>query len=174
MHRILHKIRKYTLITAVIRGIAAVISLLEKSAVLLLFFSLILVLLPFALIPVTVCAVISIIGYFKMNGEVRRWITEADNVTVYITSERFFERGSFFCGVGWGAQEEHEGGGLLFARCAAFEAGEYTHPVIVVCGDPFLVARWAGLNLLLVKCDYFFILRRFYFNRKRVSYLVLS
>ena len=61
----------------------------------------------------------------------------------------------------------------LFARCAAEEASDYSHPVIVVCSDRFLVARWVGFNLLAVKCDYFFILRRFYFSKKSVSYVVL-
>ena len=172
------KIRKYTLFTAIIRGITAVIALLEKSAILLLVFSSLFLILPLALIPLTVVGVISIIGYFKMNGAVKSWISEAETVTVYVTSERFFAKKDFRRRKkrNWYSESEDWSGtqSPLFARCAYAEAGEYTHPVIVVCSDPFLVAKWAGINLLAVKCDYFFILRKFYFTRKRVSYLVLS
>ena len=174
--RAYRKIRKYTLFTAIIRGITAVIALLEKSAILLLVFSSVFLLLPLALIPLTVLGAISIIGYFKMNGAVKSWISGAETVTVYITSESFFEKNFFWkkgklspkCEAVDGAKSP------LFVRCAYAEAEEYTHPVIVVCRDPFLVAKWAGFNILAVKCDYFFILRRFYFKQKRVSYLVLS
>ena len=170
------KIRKYTLFTAVLRGIAVIIALLEKSAILLLIFTVMIVALPLALIPISVLGILSIIGYFKMNGTVKKWISEAETVTVYITSDNFFEKRSF--GKKGKLYPECEGGkdaqSPLFVRCAYAEAGEYTHPVIVVCSDPFLVAKWAGFNILAVKCDYFFILRRFYFTQKRVSYLVLS
>ena len=182
--RVYGKIRKYTLFTAVIRGIAVVIALLEKSAILLLLFSAVLLVLPIALIPLTVAAIISIIGYFRMNDAVKSWISQADSVTVYITSHRFFDstqgRNVFSYArkkLGKVSREEAEAEFRhrpLFARCATLESEEYTHPVIVVCGDPFLVAKWAGLNLLTVKCDYFFILRRFYFTKKQVLYLVLS
>ena len=182
--RAYRKIRKYTLFTAVIRGIAAVIALLEKSAILLLLFSTVLLLLPIALIPLTVAAIISVIGYFRMNDAVKSWILQADTVTVYVTSERFFGRVETAFrlpilrkkrgGTTYGERVTELECRPLFARCATLEASEYTHPVIVVCSDPFLVARWGGLNLLAVKCDYFFILRRFYFSKKRVSYLVLD
>ena len=184
--RVYKKIRKYTLFTAVIRGVAAVIALLEKSAILLLFFSAFFLALPLMLIPLTVCAVISIIGYFRMNDAVKSWILGAERVTVYVTSERFFERekargergrrrrdGTVTNGRAE-TEAERFARRPLFARCATVEAEEYTHPVIVVCSDPFLVARWAGFNLLAVKCDYFFILRRFYFSKTNVSYSVLS
>ncbi len=182
--RVYGKIRKYTLFTAVIRGIAVVIALLEKSAILLLLFSVVLLILPIALIPLTVAALISVIGYFRMNDAVKNWISQAESVTVYITSHRFFDstqRSSVLAlarkSVRNVSREESEaefGRRPLFARCAILESEEYTHPVIVVCGDPFLVAKWAGLNLLAVKCDYFFILRRFYFTKTRVSYLLLG
>lgn len=182
--RLYKKIRKYTLITAIIRGMAFVIGLLEKSAILLLIFSAFLLLLPIALIPLTVAMAVSVFLYFRLNGAVKPWISQAESVTVYITSERFFdgvtkEKRCFYeirknaCD-GTLSDERQGSEAPLFVRCAFSEAEEYTHPVIVVCSDPFLVARWAGFNLLAVKCDYFFILRRFYFNKKRVSYLVLS
>lgn len=178
--RIYKKIRKYTLFTAVIRGVAAVIALLEKSAILLLIFTAFVLVLPLALIPITVCAVICAVGYFRMNAEVREWIEGAERVTVYVTSDRFFrKKGNLRASLRERRKGNDEGTGRdepvpLFVRCAAEESVEYTHPVIVVCSDPFLVARWAGFNLLAVKCDYFFILRRFYFTKSNVSYLVLS
>ena len=182
--RVYGKIRKYTLFTAVIRGIAVVIALLEKSAILLLLFSAVLLILPIALIPLTVAAVISVIGYFRMNDAVKSWISQAETVTVYITTRRFFDssrEGSAFPFVrkkgerlSYEDAEAEFNRRPLFARCATLESEEYTHPVIVVCGDPFLVAKWAGHNLLAVKSDYFFILRRFYFTKTRVLYLVLN
>ena len=181
--RIYRKIRKYTVFTAVIRVVAAVISLLEKSAILLLIFSVFILVLPIALIPTFAATVVSVILYLKLHGTVNPWLSQAEEITVYITSERFFGRSNSRFqpfvrknSVSLSEEEAEEGRAQspLFVRCALAEASEYTHPVIVVCSDPFPVARWGGLNLLTVKCDYFFTLRRFYFNKKRVSYLVLD
>ena len=30
--------------------------------------------------------------YFRMNSEVKKWISEAEEITVYVTSERFFRK----------------------------------------------------------------------------------
>lgn len=174
--RVYKKIRKYTLFTAVIRVLTVIISLLEKSAILLLLFSVFLLLLPVALIPLVVASAVSIFLYFRWNGAVKNWILQAETVTVYVTSEHFFGEGREHFKRMRRRTDEGKRGELLpplFVRCAMSEAAEYSHPVIVVCSDPFLVARWAGLNLLTVKIDYFFILRQFYFNKKAVSYLVL-
>lgn len=175
--RVYRKIRKYTLFTAVIRGIAVVVTLLEKSALLLLVFSSFLLLLPLALIPLMFCAVLSVIGYFRFHGAVKSWVSASERVSVYVTSERFFgtrrrrRAKRYVCRE---TAEKSFSEAPLFARCAMLEAGEYTHPVIVVCSDPFLTAKWAGFNLLAVKCDYFFILRRYYLKEAQVSFFVLS
>lgn len=111
-----------------------------------------------------------------MNASVRPWLDGAEKITVYITSERFYAAGS---GKGIGkptadSMSTELSEMPLFARAAIAEAEEYDHPVIVVCRDPFCAAKWAGFNLLAIKCDYFYILRRYYFKDKNVTCVVLS
>ena len=106
-----------------------------------------------------------------MHRVVSEWLSEAEKVTVYLTSEDFFGKG----GLNFKISNKNEFETLpLFARCAMVEAGEYTHPVIVVCGGKFLTAKWGGINLLMVKCHYFFILKKYYFADKNVSFVVID
>ena len=164
-------IRKYTLITAVLRTLVTVVALLEKSALLLLVLTVALFLLPLAIIPMVFIIIGSIIGYFRMHRIVGEWLFGAERVTVYLTSEDFLGKGGMNFKV---TNENAFDTAPLFARCAMVEAGEYTHPVIVVCGGRFLTAKWEGFNLLKVKCHYFFILKKYYFAEKNVSYVVID
>ena len=183
------RIRKYTLITAVLKTVVTVVSLLEKSALLLLALTALLFLLPIALIPLISAVIFSVFKYFKMHGQVSEWLENAERITVYLTSAEFFcegERRRETAGwknrIGYadnrGKTMQNDGNEVenrsLFARCAMAEAEEYTHPVIAVCGDRFFVAKWGGFNLLVIKCDYFFILRKYYFKDKKVSFIVLD
>ena len=153
------KIRKYTLISAIIRTSALVVSLLEKSALLLLFATALLLLLPailtLALIYVAVCG----IKYFLWHKTVSEWLKNAENITVYLSSEKIFVKRP-----------------PLFLRAAAEEASDYSHPVIVLCKDNFTSVKWYSLNLLAIKPDYFFILKKMFFSKKNaeMTYIALS
>ncbi len=153
------KIRKYTLISAIIRTAALIVSLLEKSALLLLFATALLLLLPailaLALIYVAVCGV----KYFLWHKAVSEWLKNAENITVYLSSEKIFVKNP-----------------PLFLRAAAEEAADYSHPVIVLCRDNFTSVKWYSFNLLAIKPDYFFILKKMFFNKKsaKITYIALS
>ena len=183
------RIRKYTLITAVLKTVVTVVSLLEKSALLLLALTALLFLLPIALVPLLFAVICSVFKYFKMHKQVSEWLEKAERITVYLTSAEFFgegERQRVSNGQKNYTEPAEEHGKItvndekiaenrpLFARCAMAEAGEYTHPVIAVCRDRFFVAEWGGFNLLVIKCDYFFILRKYYFKDKKVSFIVIG
>ena len=157
VQRIYRRIRKYTLVTAILRSAVFVVGLLEKSAILLLAVSGIIIALPFVLVAALSVVAVSAVGYIRFSKELRTWISESERVTVYITSERLRGRGE-----------------PLFVRMARAESEEYSHPVITVCGDRLGVARWLGFNLLAVRCDYFYILRRYMLRDKSVTYIVLS
>ncbi len=153
------KIRKYTLISVIIRTTAITISLLEKSALLLLFASFILLLLPVFISFAAFFAVTCVVKYFLWKKTVTVWLKDANKITVYLSSERIFSDPS-----------------PLFMRFAGAEASEYDHPVIVLCSDPFLSVKWYSLNLLAIRPDYFFILKKYFFekNPSNVIYIVLS
>ncbi|MBQ9116211.1 MAG: hypothetical protein IJY04_04250 [Clostridia bacterium] len=177
--RISKNVRKYTLLTAVIKTVALIVGLLEKSAILLLVFTGMVLMLPaFALVG-AIFAVMSVIEYFRIGKTVRPWIEAAEKVTVYVTSDRFYppKKGGEWSEKAKRTAERAEAELAemsLFARCAVMEAEKYEHPVIVVCSDGFTAAKWAGFNLLTVKCDYFYVLRKYYFGKKEVTYVILS
>lgn len=153
------KIRKYTLISAIIRTAALIVSLLEKSALLLLFATFLLLLLPalltLALIYASVCGV----KYFVWHKKVSEWLKNAESITVYLSSEKIFIKKT-----------------PLFLRAAAEEASDYSHPVIVLCRDNFTSVKWYSLNLLAIKPDYFFILKKMFFSKKisKMTYIAIS
>ena len=152
-------IRKYTLISAIIRTAALIVSLLEKSALLLLFATSLLLLLPALLFIATVFVAVSVTKYVFWHKTVSSWLKKAERVTVYLTSERIFDKNT-----------------PLFMRFACDEASEYDHPVIVMCSDPFASVRWYSLNLLAVKPDYYFLLKSLFFSKKglNITFIVLS
>ncbi len=153
------KIRKYTLISAIIRTAALIVSLLEKSALLLLFATSLLLLLPAILVIALVYVAVCGAKYFLWHKSVSAWLKNAERITVYLSSEKIFVRKP-----------------PLFLRVAAEEAADYSHPVIVLCKDAFTSVKWYSFNLLAVKPDYFFILKKFFFGKKglKMTYIVLS
>lgn len=156
---LLKRIRKYTLISAIIRGTAVAVSLLEKSAVLLLFATSLLLLLPAILSIALIYAVICAVKYIMWHKAVSRWLKKAEKITVYLTSEKIFTQKT-----------------PLFMRFAEIEADEYTHPVIALCSDSFASVKWYSLNLLAVKPDYYFLLKSMFFKKSmaKITYIVLS
>ncbi len=153
------KIKKYTLISAVIKAFAFFITLLEKSAVLLLLAGSFFLVLPFVMVIAFSIASVNFFLCLKVNKTVRPWICQADKITVIITKEHVFSNKNK----------------KLFMRLAKAEAAEFTHPVIVVCKDGFLAAKWFSLNLLTVKTDYFFFLKRRYLRKSdaKICFVVL-
>ena len=153
------KIRKYTLISAVVRTLAIVISLLEKSALLLLFATSLLLLLPAIIGIFLIYASVCTVKYFLRHRSVREWLGSAEKITVYLSSERIFVRNP-----------------PLFVRIARTEASEYTHPVIILCSDPFASVKWYGINLLAVKPDYYFLIKKMFLakSKAKITYTVLS
>ena len=153
------KIRKYTFISSIIRTAAFIIALLEKSAILLLLVTALILLLPIIILCIAVYRIICRVKYSYMNSKIREWLVTGEKVTVFITKERIFSNG----------REP------LFLRQAKQEANEHSHPVIVVCTDPMIAGKWYSLNLLAIKTDYFFILKRKFLenNGKNTTYIVL-
>ena len=153
------KIRKYTLISAILRTVTIIVSLLEKSALLLLFATSLLLLLPAILGIFLIYASVCALKYFLWHKTVGAWLKDAEEITVYLSSERVLVRHA-----------------PLFFRIARAEASEYTHPVIVTCSDPFASVKWYGINLLTVKPDYYFLLKKMFLGKSKakITYIALS
>ncbi len=157
---IYRKIRKFNFISRIVRTFALVISLLEKSALLLLAVSFLFVLFPAISVFAVLFSAFCIFRYMSLHKTVKNWIYGAERASVYLTSEKCY-----------GKTRKP-----LFLRCASEEAASYDHPVIVVCSDRILSAKWYGLNLLTVRPDYFFILKSHYFRHfsGKITYISLS
>lgn len=143
------KIRKYTVISGIIRAIGITVALLEKSAVLLLFTMILLLILPILLCFLIIYSLICVYKYISLHKNLREWLLGGQNLTVFITKSKLFSNES-----------------ALFLRNAMHEASALTHPVVVVCTDRFIAAKWVSLNLLAVKTDYFFVLKQFYIPKR--------
>ena len=156
---IFNKIRKYTLISGFIRTAAFIITLLEKSALLLLIATVLILILPIVVIGISLDRLICIIKYAYMNRRIHEWMITGEKITVFITKERIFSNEP----------------GPMFLRQAKLEASDYSHPVIVVSSDPMIAGKWYSLNLLAIKTDYFFILKKKYLEKagKKTTYIIL-
>lgn len=152
------KIRRFTLISGIIKSVAFIIALLEKSAILLLFFSAFLILLPAALTAVIIITAFRLIKYMLWHKKIRNWIRGANRITVYLSTEKIFSRQKT----------------PLFLRMAEYEASEYDHPVIVLSKDRFNAVKWYSLNLLAVRADYFFILKSYYFRHSSSNFTFIA
>lgn len=146
-------VRKYTLISGIIRGIAFTVALLEKSAVLLLIFTCIILVLPIVLLSVLIYGLVCVIKHFSMRKSIKNWLSDENGVTVFITRERIFSN----------APDK------LFLRYATLLAKKRSGPVIVVCADRFINAKWYSLNLLAVRTEYFFFLKRNFIEKKHLN-----
>ncbi len=154
------KIRKYTLISGIVRYLALVVTLLEKSAILLLVVSSFFVLFPAMVIFAMLFSAVCLVRYLKLHKTVKSWIMGAKCASVYLTSEKCYGK-------------THN---PLFLRCAMDEAASYDHPVIILCSDRIISAKWYAFNLLTVRADYFFVLKKHYLRRfsGKITYISLS
>ena len=154
------KIRKFTIISAFLRTLTIIIAIVEKSAILLLVFSFFIVLLPAILIIATILSITCVAKYIYLHRSVNQWIKAANQITVFLTAEKVLTASS----------------SPLFLRMAEEEAASYDHPVVVLVVDRFISAKWYSLNILLVRADYFFLLKRFYFSQKNnsITYIGVS
>ncbi len=154
------KIRKYTFISGIIRTLAFIITLLEKSAILLLIVSSLFILFPAIALFAILFSAVCIFRYIELHKSVKSWITGAKHASVYLTAEKCYGKTR----------------NPLFLRCASEEASSFDHPVIVLCSDRIISAKWYGLNLLTVRPDYFFVLKKHYFRHfsGKITYISLS
>ena len=153
------KIRRYTIISGIFKAIGIALTLLEKSAVLLLFATCLVLTLPVILFIFVIYAIFYAFKCIYLHKRIRGWLLSGENATVFITKERIFSKTKK----------------MMFLSDAMNEASRYTHPVIVICSDRFIAAKWYSLNLLAVKTDYFFILKRRYLSKRdgKTTYIVL-
>ena len=148
-------IRRITLISAIIRTMTVVITLIERSAWLLLFFSSLVIFFPALICATLILSVACISKYAKNHRRVRSWLSGARKLTVYIT-------------------DSPTAGRPLFVRMAYEEAEKDDNPVIVLCKGYFVSFCWCSENLLKVKADYFFFLKAFYFRKLTANIIYIA
>ncbi len=148
---VFEKIRKYTFVSSVIRVTAFTVALLEKSAVLLLLAVAVLLSLPViiaaALLYLSVCK----ISQLKWNKKIENWLTAGEMITVFITNTKAFSTHS----------------NSLYIRHAKTLSNSPKNRVLVVCSDPFPCAKWYAENILAVKENYFFVLKRKFIEKSK-------
>lgn len=156
---VLEKIRKYTFISGAIKVFAFIVALLEKSAILLLLASIIFLTLPVLFFAVVMYLVLCIVMNAHWNKKIRNWITAGETVTVFITKERLFSTN----------------GDKMFLRTAKLEASKGSGTVIIVCADSFISAKWHSENILAVKENYFFSIKKKIIEKNSLlsTYIVL-
>ena len=153
------KIRKFTIISAIFRAIGITLTLLEKSAVLLLAVTCIVLVLPLIIGVMIVYAILCVAKYASLHKKISKWLVSGEKLTVFITKERIFSISDT----------------PMFLADASSEASRFSHPVIVLCRDRFIAAKWYSLNLLAVKADYFFVIKRYYLPKRsgKITFIVL-
>lgn len=151
-------IRKYTFISGLIKTFYFVLLLIEKSAILLLMVSVLILFIPLLFLAALIYVSMCIIKYIKHRKEISAWLENASKITVYLTNEKIFVKDA-----------------KLFLRDASFEASAYSHPVIVLCTDRFISLRWYGINLLGVRSDYFFLIKKHFLSKTPgiINYIAL-
>ena len=153
------KIRKFTLISGIIRALGILVALLEKSALLLLAFTFIILFLPLVFTVILIYFGICFFKHLRQRKELEKWIRKDGEITVYITKERILSGDTK----------------RLFLRMAKAQALNRTSPIIIVCNDLFINTKWYAENILAVKTEYFFILRRNILDKNALNstYIVL-
>lgn len=163
------RIRKYTLVTTVLRTFVTLVALFEKSALFLLTATIAVLCLPIVLSISLVFAALNVICYLKSRQEITAWLGNPNGATVYITS------GKFSCNCNNTCNSKRSQCSIpLFVRTAHAEAEQYTHPVILVCNGNFKALKWIGFNLLLVKPSCFFILKRYNLKNRNTVYVFVG
>ena len=153
------RIRKYTLISGIIKAVAITLTLLEKSALLLLVATGLLITLPIAATLFIIYGTACFIKFLTVSAEIGEWLGAGKLVTVFITKERVF------------SNDKQK----LFVRDACEIAASKKNPVIIVCTDTVLASKWYSLNVLAVRAEIFFILRRKFLDKiaSKTTFIVL-
>lgn len=142
------KVRKFTLISAIFRWLGIAVVLLEKSAVLLLATTVILLIFPIISAVFTVYLILCAIKYKQIDKNIKSWLEKCEKLTIFITKERIFSK------------ERN-----LFLRNAIISSSEAKNHTIIVCADRFISAKWYSPSILAARVDYYFVLKRFYFQK---------
>ncbi len=153
------KIRKYTFISGVVKALTFVISLLEKSAILLLLASVLFLTLPVIFAVIAVYLTLCFFVNASWNKKIENWITASETVTVFITKERLFSTNS----------------DKMFLRAAKLKASDDGNPILIVCSDIFISAKWYSENILAIKESYFFAVKKKIIEKNNLNstYIVL-
>lgn len=137
--------RRYFLISRLIRYASYIIAAIETSAVLIVVFSALLILLPIALVLFGITVVLSTSQYKKYNGLIAGEL-KGKKIVVIDAKKGYFRKKQAYLN--------------NMARC--FRDEGYTVLVIshsFAC-DRFLVAKKAEDNIWVLKLNYFFILKK--------------
>ena len=138
-------IRKYTVISGIFRAITIAVALFEKSAVLLLFASCLIMVLPILLSIFLMYGAAILIKTAALKKEISEWLDQTEYLTVFLISKRISP-----------TKSEH-----MFLRQARAVSSNSNNPVIVVCGNCIIFPKWVTLNLLAINTDSFYLLKRF-------------
>ncbi|MBQ4561807.1 MAG: hypothetical protein IJA55_05750 [Clostridia bacterium] len=137
--------RRYFLISRLIRYASYIIAAIETSAVLIIVFSALLILLPIALVLFGITVALSTSQYKKYNRLISEDIKNK-KIVVIDAKKGYFRRKQAYLN--------------NMARC--FRDEGYTVFVIsrLFTADRFLVAKKAENNIWILKLNYFFILKK--------------
>ncbi len=157
--RLFKSINRYTLITKIIRVTGFIITIIEKSAVLLFFATVLIIALPISFLSLLLYSIICIAKILFNYKQIKKYLCKKKNITVIITKMNILSKS----------------GNNLINRYIKNLASENDSTVVLVCGDRFVAVKWYTKNILALKEYCFFILRRFCIekNRLNVTYIVL-
>ncbi len=150
-------IKKASLISAIVRVSGIIFALLEKSALLLLVFSSLVILLPAIAVTGIITGVACLVKYALYHKKITAWLCGCEKIIIYLTSS-------------------HTSSNPLFVRCAEIDAKiEYTK-VIILCKGNFVAFCQYSDNILKIKPDYYFILKSLYLRKmsKKLIYIALA
>ncbi len=139
-------LRRFTVMSAIFKSLRILVSLIEKSAILLLLFSTLLILLPallFALLIVTAACTVKYAGNHK---KIRKMLHESERTIIYLTAAPLTKSSHFIN--------------------TALDYSKAPENCVVILGrGNFVSFKWLKSNSILVRPDYFFILKTFYLQR---------
>ncbi len=154
---IMRHVRKVTFISAAIRVSGIIFTLLEKSAVLLLLFSSLVILLPAMAVTAVIMGIACAVKYALNHKKMTAWLNSAERIFIYITSSN--------------TSKHH-----FFMRCAEFDTKSTNTKAIVLCKGNFVAFSEYSEKILKIKPDYYFILKSFYLRNlsKKLIYIALT
>lgn len=145
-------IKRYLLITRLIKIAAVILAIIETSAVLILAATGVILMLPFLLAAFIITAISGKRGYGKYNPLIKAAIDKAEKI-VFIEAKKGFFR------------KRHS---YLRIMCQCFQNEGYT--VFVVSGslgyDRFLSARRIDEKIWVIKLNYYYHIKKKYLKNK--------